>query len=169
MTLTVDLLRGYITTALSDEALDALLDAAYEAIDQYAGASGSITELISPGPGDLLMLSRRASAISSLKEKDIALATDDYQLHGDQLVRRLDTGTNPAWRWRGRVDVTYTALTDTASRDRVAIALVNLDLDFAPGLTSQRLGDFSETADQRPYDEQRAEILASLFATFMAA
>lgn len=174
MTLDVDALRGHITTDLGDEALGLLLDAAYEAIDAVIGAGGaeeyptSVTEVITPGPGPLFMLSRPASVIASIEECDTALAADDYELITDQMVRRLSDGTNPASRWRGRCIVTY-HVNDLASRDRVAIALINLDLDYTPGLQSERLGDHSITANVlRSYDAERDAILASLTSGFIA-
>lgn len=173
MTLTVDDLRLHVTTDLGDAALGDLLDAAYEAIDLHAGTSGAITEVISAGPGDLLMLSRPASAITSVKEGrsfDTTLSTDDWELVGDQLLHRLDDGTNPRTSWYRRIEVTYTRLTDAAERDRVAIALVKLDLDTNPGLSSQRIGEWAETFEATDsYSEARAAILASLAPTFIAA
>lgn len=180
MTLTVDELRGHIETVLSDEALGLLLDAAYEAIDAILGSGGdedyaaTVTEILSPG-GDLLMLSRRASAITAVTEgvrTPTDLATDDYQLIGDQLVRRLSDGTNGASRWRDRVQITYTAFADENERDRAAIALVKLDSDYQPGVQSERLGDhsisFGFSQGSSTYTEERDAILASLGGGFIA-
>lgn len=175
--LDVDGLRGHVTTDLDDEALGLLLDAAYEAIDAYAGtgAAGdypaSLTELISPGPGDLLMLSRPAAGITSVIECDSTLAADDYELIGAQMLRRLTTGTHPSSRWRGRVQPTYEPKADENERDRVAIALVNLDVNHSPGLVSEKLGDWAEThasGADGSYAAQRADILASLHPGFLA-
>lgn len=169
--LDVDGLRLHVTTELGDTALGLLLDAAYEAIDAHAGTGGSedypasITELITPGPGDRLMLSRPASSVTSVREGTTDLESDDYELIGGQMLVRLDDGTNPQSRWRGRVEVVYPALPDENERDRVAIALVKLELDFSPGVVSERLGDHSITFAQgaaSAHAEQRAAILASL-------
>ena len=168
MTLDVDGLRLHIVTGLDDEALTLKLAAAYEAIDEYLGTdTGSYSELLRQPSGDLLMLSRRASAITSITEGVNELAADDYELRASgQMVRRLYTGTYPANRWLGRVDVTYVPLADDNERDRVAIALVQLDLNFNPGLVAERVGDHAETysAPQADvgYQQQRAQILSSL-------
>lgn len=172
MTLTVEQLRGFVATDLGDTELDTLLDAAYEAIDEVAGASGAITEIVRSS-GDLFMLARPASAVSTVVELrlggDLTLATDDWQLVGGQMVRRLSTGTNPSSRWCARTSVTYTPATDTNERDRVAIALVKLDATAAPGLQSQRVGEWSETYDTgNDYATERAAILASLHSGFAA-
>ncbi len=171
MTLTVDALRGYVETSLRDDALGELLEAAYEAIDGFAGVSGPVTELISPGPGDLLMLSVPAESVTSVTECDVILASDDYELIGGQQLHRLHAGTHPSSRWRGRTKVVYPRLNDDAERDRVAAALVALDVNHNPGLSAQQLGDWSETyADNSAmnYTLERQSILASLTQGFIA-
>ncbi len=175
--LTVDELRGHVTTDLDDTALGLLLDAAYEAIDIHAGTGGSedypasITERITAGPGDIVMLGRPASSVTSVIEHETTLDADDYELINGQMLRRLPDGTNPATYWRRRMYITYTALSDENERDRVAIALVKLDTTSEPGLQSQRLGDWAETfetGEGSDYASQRAAILASLNAGFIA-
>jgi len=163
MTLTVEDLRGHIETGLGDDALQTLLDAAYEAIDQYAGPVGSRTEILSGGPGDLLMVSASVDSVTTLIEDSLVLASDDYQVNGQMLIR-LDTGTNPRYRWGSRVEVTYVALSDDALRDRVAVALIQADLDFHPGLTAETVGAWSQQYAQssEEYRVARAAILESL-------
>lgn len=169
MTLALDELRQHIETDLEDDALQRLLDAAYQAIDEYAGVEGDVSEYLRAGYGDLLFLSRRALSITSVIERDVTLAASDYELRPSGLqLRRLTTGTHPSTRWHGRIDVTYTALADDAERDRVAIELCKLDVTHEPGLASQTLGAWSETyqtgtAQTGGYSDQRAAILASLY------
>lgn len=177
MTLTVDDLRGHVDSSLSDTALGLLLDAAYEAIDRAIGADGayddsppSVSEYLTVGPGPLLMLSRSASAITVVTERGTELDPDDYALTGDQLLRRLDDGTHPRSRWCSPVEVTYEALGNANDRDRAAIGLVKLDLDYQPGVASERLGDHSITfaTGSGEYLAQREAILASLVSGFIA-
>lgn len=178
MTLTVDDLRGHVESSLGDDALGLLLDAAYEAIDKvlgpagYDGAGSTVSEYLTTGPGPLLMLSRPASAITSVLEgpDETALASDDYALVGDQLVRRLDTGTNPRSRWLSPVQPVYEAVPDASERDRAAIALVKLDLNHEPGVASERLNDHSITfsSSSDAYTADRDAILGSLAAGFVA-
>lgn len=175
--LTVDELRGHVETDLDDTSLGLLLDAAYEAIDNYAGTGGTeeypatVTEVITTS-GDLLMLSRRASAILSVVENAsyrTDLETDDYELIGDQMVRRVRDGTNSATVWRGRIEITYTAFADENQRDRVAIGLVELDVNVSPGMQSERLGEWSETHEQTTsYAKARDALLSSLYGGFVA-
>jgi hypothetical protein len=176
VTLTVDGLRDFIETSLDDTSLGLYLDAAYEAIDAILGPAGyddspsPVTEVVTGVAGPLLMLAKPAESITLIVEQDTELAQDDYELIGNQLVRRLSTGTNPRTCWYGRVMPTYQPVSDVNTRDRAAIALVQLDLNHEPGVASERLGDHAisfGSADD--YTRDRAAILASLSPTgFMA-
>lgn len=171
--LTVEQLRLHVTSDLSDAALQMLLDAAEEAINAFLGAGAgtydapdAVNELITV-QGDLIRLSQPAESIESVIEGTTLLAADDYELRSSGLtLRRLNTGTNPAQWWRRRVDVTYTPLSNAAERERVQIALVQADLNYSPGVTSERIGDWSEAFAQATantgYQVERAAILASL-------
>lgn len=167
--LTIEELAEHVETGLDPDALALLLAAAYEAIDNHAGASGPVQELLTAGRGDLLMLSRRAASITTIIENDIELDDTDWELRASgQMVRRLATGDNPARRWRGRIDVTYTALDDENERDRVAIALVKLDLSYQPGVTQETIGAWSQQFAANSvwnYELERAAILATLNAS----
>lgn len=162
--LDVDGLRKHIKTGLATEALQLRLDAAYQAIDRHVGGTGNVTELLPAGPGPLLRLSRPASAIVSVKERGIVLGADDYRLTGQLLARTTD-GSHPARSWRNAIEVTYTPDVDEADRDRVAIALVQLDLNHQPGLTQREIGDWAETFASNSvfnYRIERDAILATL-------
>jgi hypothetical protein len=124
-----------------------------------------VTDMLRSGSGCLLMLNRTASEILSVTEDGILLSPLDYELRSSGLVlERLRTGPSPRYWWLGRIDVTYT-MGDEAERDRVVIALVELELNHAPGLMSQTIGQWSETyggPQGQSYEEARGEILASL-------
>lgn len=168
---TVTRLREFVTTTLSDSALQVLLDDAFLAIDDTVGPLEDVREQFEAVPGDLLMLSVRAQSITSVTENSrympIALAADDYELSpSGRTLRRLHTGTHPIWNWWGRVLVTYRPFDNTATRIRVAVELVRLEISFNPGLAATTIGTWSETYRQgAPYAQQRAEILASLSLT----
>lgn len=163
MALTIELVRERAETSLSAEALGSLLADTYLSIDRVLGPAGPITELLTADAGDLLLLSRPADEISAVVELDRALDPADYALQTTHLLVRLSTGPNPSSRWRGRPAVTYTVLNDEAERDRLALALIKLDLDHHPGLTSRRLGEYAETFGQGAgtYSQERADIFAS--------
>lgn len=166
---TPDSVREHVETTLGDEALQRLLDAAYETLDEYLGSdtgdyAGTITELLTPRVGDLLRLSRRALSVEAVTEGTTELEADDYRLRpSGQVIQRLDTGTNPATCWRARADVRYTPLVDGAERDRVALALVKLDLNHDPGIVQETIGSWTEMRGQQSgaYADERAAILAS--------
>lgn len=165
MTLTVSQARGHISTGLGDTALELLLDAAYETLDDYLGTNagayeGTITEILTAGNGDLLMLSRRAMSISAVTEAGAVLASGKYRLSpSGSLLMRLPAGT---W-WSGRVEVRYAPFVGEAERDRVAIALVNLSLNYIPGVTAETVGAWMRQKAQAPnvFIEERKAILAS--------
>lgn len=165
---TVARLRGFVTTGLSDADLQLLLNAAIADVDRALGPPAVREHL--RARGDLLLLSQAAESITSVIEDErggaIALAVDDYELSDTgQVLYRLRTGTNQADWWRGRVDVRYVRRDYSATRIRVIIALVELDLTHKPGLASQTIGTWSEsyaTSDASSYEVARASIIASL-------
>lgn len=172
MTLTVTDLRGHLSSALEDTALQLKLDAAYETIDDHLGIDDGaydpvIADLITPGYGDLIRLSRRALSISSVVEGTTTLDPDDYELRpSGYVLRRLATGTHPASCWRARVDVRYPTVLDGAERDRIAIALVQLDLNYQPGIKAETIGSWQQTNSGggdggQSYEAERESILAS--------
>lgn len=180
--LTTDAARGFpgipAEASLSDASLQILLDAAEQAINAYAGplaadydSTSTVQEYLGPVRGDLLMLSRRADTVDIVIEDDTTLDATDYEVRttGD-VLRRLSSGTNPRHRWHGRIDVTYTPLSELAMRQRAQVDLVKLDLDMNPGLAAQRIGEWSETyqtgSSFRGYQESQADILSRLSPGF---
>jgi hypothetical protein len=163
--LSPDQFRAFEPAAnLSDEALLILLDAAAQDIVRAAGAGGVQSEHVH-GHGELLPLSHPALSVTTVVERDVTLDATDYAVSGTGLMlRRLHSGTHPAHGWWGPVDVTYQPVDDTATRQRVQLELVKLAITFSPGLASQQIGTWSEsyTTSGKTYDQQRAEILATL-------
>jgi hypothetical protein len=164
---TVTRLREFVTSGLSDAALQVYLDAALTDIDEVLGPA-TIIERLSSVRGDIIRLSHDAESITTVVEdatsSALTLAADDYVLsQSGALLYRLATGTNPRAYWLGRLTVTYVREDATAARTRAAVALVQLDLAYQPGVTSQTIGTWTEayTADAA-YMQSRADILASL-------
>jgi hypothetical protein len=165
--LTPDEFREHVTTSLGDDALQRLLDAAEEAIIGVIGTGGSATEDFEVH-GERLMLSHRASTITSVTERTdpwatgTALAANDYGLSSSGwTLRRLSSGTNPGYYWAYRTTVVYEPVSDAAERRRVQMELVRLELAFTPGLVSQTIGGWAETYSG-DYSAQRQAILGSL-------
>jgi hypothetical protein len=178
--------RQVVRSELPDEALQFYLDSEQEAIEKAVGPLGSVTELYMHSAqrrgGDLLMLHNRASSIQQVIDCDITLEPADYILSRTGLmIRRLNTGPNPAWGWGGwgfgnpfgfgywypnqLITVTYTRFDDTLSRKRVQLHLVKLDLNSVPGLQGQTVGEWSEKYPVRAgfgLEDERQDILAAL-------
>lgn len=165
MALDVSGVRGFVETSLGDTELGILVAAAYDAItERYGGAE--VTERRRGQRGVVLMLAHRASEIDTITEDGVALDADDFELRpGGRLVERKDDGPNPSSRWRGYVDVVYANAIADAQRDRVAVALVQLDVNNQPGMTGERLGDHQVTFAANSvfnYEIEREAILSSL-------
>lgn len=167
--LTLDQFRAFEPDAasLNDESLLILLMASAADIARAIGPLGDIEELLHAS-GRMLMLSRPAAGIVSVVEDAYsaatALAASDYELSWTgRILRRLDDGTNPRTSWCKWVRVVYSPPDDLAQRQRAQLSLVKLDITNTPGLASQTIGTWSETyRTDRPYPEQRAEILSGL-------
>jgi hypothetical protein len=152
-------------SSLSDPDMQVLLDAAEQAINLYAGPVGDVTETFTAGSGDLVMLSRPASAITSVSERLVTLAGTDYELDG-RALRRLDTGANPDSRWRGRLVITYKPEDDTDLRKAVQADLLKLELNTRTGTQSESIGAWSETfTSGDTYTAEREAILKRLLST----
>lgn len=147
MTLTVDQLREHVTSELSDEALQRLLDAAYGAIATRIGPAGDRVEQFYGG-FRTIGLGRPTDSVSSVSETigttTTTLNANDYRLRPDgYTLERLATGTNPRWYWFGTIMVTSTPVGDDATRDEVAIDLCRLALNYNPGLTMEQVGSWT--------------------------
>ena len=144
--------REHVTTALEDDALQRLLDAAEAEIVRFAGEPGAATD-IRDGRGRFVTLSRPAASITSITETPwstgTTLAADDYLLYPSGLViERLPGGTHSRSHWHGRVTVVYTPVDDEAIRVGVQLDLVNLALNYSPGAGMEVIGSWTEQFNQ---------------------
>lgn len=169
---TVETFREHVTSELGDDALQLLLDAAEQAIRARYGEAGTETH---DGGQSYIFLRRRAAEVTSVTETDytgaeVELDETDWRLRGDGVsLLRLSTGLNPpvGWSWRTptwgtTVTVEYDPDDMDAELARIQIALVELDLNHMPGLTSETIGAWSESANSgTPYAAERETILAS--------
>ncbi len=165
--LTVTELREAITTSLTDDRVEELLDATEEDIIAAAGTTTVQTEHADGGHAALVLVRPINGSITSVTEKadttgELVLSADDYRIDG-YILHRLNTGTNPRWTWNGLVKVLHVPAARDAERKRAQVALVSLDLAAASGKTSERIGDYSVGyVGSTTYLEQRALILAGL-------
>lgn len=155
-----------VGTSLSESALQLLLDATAVQVNRVAGDSDMVTEEI-PGDTTTVMLTGEAHAITAVIERngsvDRTLAANDYALSPTKIaVRRLATGTNPRTTWDHEVVVTYARVSDVALRKAAQLALIRLELNRNPGLTSESIGAWSQAfAAPGQVDLERAAILES--------
>jgi hypothetical protein len=162
MSLTPTQLRAFVTTELTDPALQTLLDAAASAIDALAGSAAEATEYKSGGYSRIV-LARLAAAVSSVTEDGSVLDSTGYRASG-YVLTRLDSSGNPSV-WGARIVVVYTASVEASERERVQLELVKLDLAQNPGLSSQTIGTWTEQYASNSawnYEQERAAILATL-------
>lgn len=169
MLLTVDELRGHVSTDLEDDDLLRLLEAAEADIDGYA-PPGVLTESFDCG-GSRIFLARRARSVTSVTQTvwstDTVLDATDYIVSpSGYWIQRVGNGTHGGWSFRGRLTVVYVPDDDTPKRVRCAIELVKLALNAEPGTAGmETIGAWSEqrTASSvwNPYIERDA-ILATL-------
>ena len=163
MILTPDQFREHVVTALEDDALKRLLDAAEASIIEVAGPPGAeIVELVEGGYGRLA-LSRPAVEIVAVREGYGTTWTDrtivdDYTFVPTSILRRT-----LGYRWQPWVEVTYVPANDAALRMQAQIKLVELELNSPAGINQNSAGGFSE--QYANYEDERQEILRSLSHT----
>jgi hypothetical protein len=161
----LEALRSHVGLGPSDSDLQTALDAALEALaERYGTDESEVTEYLQPF-GQWVRLGRRASSITSVLEGGTTVSDDDYSLWpGGRFLRRLDADGDPQ-AWSGMVEVAYEPFSEAASRDRVTLALCDLDLARRFGVTSITNGPWSESygdAAGADYAATREAILGSL-------
>lgn len=169
MILTVEELEAFVTTALEEDSLQLLLDAAEADIVRITGAAGATTELF-VGGGRLIALGYPADSITSITEETWTttrnLDPTDYRLlPGGYLIERLVTGPNGrcCW-WRGTV--VYERSDDDALRRGVQLDLIKLMLSYNPGVTQETVGAWTRQFASNSVwnnDEERTAILSRLY------
>lgn len=144
--LTVDELREHVNSGLSDDALERLLEGAWQEIVAQTG-DGARTEYVGGGSRYITTHFPIASVSTITETRGDSVTTlqsDDWLKRGDYVVQRLNTGTNPRHDFYGRVAITYTPVDNEAIKHGVQIDLVNAMLNFRPGLTQIAIGSWSE-------------------------
>ena len=173
MLLTLDEYRGLAESALSDESLQLLLDAAEAEITRAAGPVGVVTDFITAG-GHLVVTARKVSSIVSITESSYSTPSDVTTLAGDDylawpggyVIERTPGGTNSRSRWFGRVAVSYIPQDDIDLRKVTQAELTDLLITSAPGVTSEQVGAWSRTLASNSVwnaSQERASILSRLF------
>lgn len=154
--------RQNIETGLLDEALQRIMDAAEQDIDNRYGAVGSQVDDLEGG-GKSIWTTRPISSITTIVETVLddktTLATDDYTIRHDIQLDRENDGTNGRMLWGHRVKITYVPVDTTARRRGVYLRLITLAIQYS-GLDSSRQGDFSSKG--LDYSTERDKILSGI-------
>lgn len=165
MALTLADVRGRVETDLDDVALQRILDAAVEDINRRHGEAASATETFRAWGAPEISLGRRASAITEVNEirsrhdSSVTLSANDFRRSGDYRLVRLTNGDNPAPCWGFEVEVKYVPEVDPALRDRVALDVIQVDVEFR-ALESEGVGDWD--GSYADYQERREAVLAQV-------
>lgn len=145
--LTVDEYREHVTTALEDDALQRLLDAAEADIVRYAGDGGEVTEYVD-GQGRFITTHRPIGSVTSVAEvygsTTLDLSANDYLQRSACVLERLTTGDHARHCWRGRVATTYLPADDEATRVGVQLDLVTLAIAYQPGVARETVGSWTQ-------------------------
>lgn len=145
-------LKARVETDLDDETLERILDAAVKAVDRASGNATSQAETHEARGTPWIVLRRRSTGIDSIVERrrfssdPVTLSANDYRKVGAYKLLRVSDGDNPAVSWGDQVDVTYTPEVDQDIRDRVALDLAYVDIEFKV-YSEEKSGDWSGKAD----------------------
>jgi hypothetical protein len=143
---------------LTSGALQDLLDANEVLVRKRIGgeldSTDSVTVTVPGYPASVLLLPERVASITSITEhwaladvlSDIELDAADWRLYRQgTAIERLLEGPNPSEPFADYVIIEYVPFDENALRKNVIIQLCNADVNFTPGISSQRLGDYAET------------------------
>ena len=166
MAVTVVDLRARVETDLVETTLQRILDSAVRAVDRAAGGIDDETEVKLPSSSEWLALNRRHTAIVSIGERrrhasdQVTLSANDYRVVGDYRILRLTGGDNGNFCWGNEVEITYTPEVDTAVRDRVALDLSQVDIEFR-AYDREKSGD-DWMGEQKDWKARRRELLTQV-------
>lgn len=148
--LTVDELRGWVSTGLGDDELELLIAGLDAMIIARVGPLGDITDIRWPRGERYLLLGRKPAAIVSITEQwtnetPVELDVTDYDLTVATL-RRGEYGPNARAYWAPHVVITYTPLDDLERRQLALVQLAQafLDLGLHPGRVGFTVGAHTE-------------------------
>lgn len=166
--LTVIQVRESVQTGLNDSALQRVMDAVEQDIDQKHGAVATQEDDLIGGDKSLWTtrpILTITSVVETIGTTDTTLATDDYKRRHNTQLDRLNTGTNGSLagpRWGCRVLINYVPIDTTDRRITVYLNLIQINLNYN-GLDSSKDGDFSSKSVD--YKIERERLLSGLNQT----
>lgn len=171
MLMTVEQLRGYIPDTAEDDATleQRIADTEAELTDRFGalapGGSGEediaeVTETVYAYGRSELHLSQAPFEVLAVTDTygttDTELEEADFEIARGSYLARLK-----GYRWGSKTVVRYVPKDARASRRRVLVKLIQLDLNFEPGLGSQGAGPWNESYGEK-YDSARQSIMDTL-------
>ena len=154
--------RENIETGLGDDALQRIMDAVEEDIDQRHGAVDSQVDDLEAGL-EKLWTTRPILTITTVTETvgttDTDLSANDFVKRHETQLDRLNTGDNSRERWGIRVKITYVPVDTTKRRITTFLKMILMDIVYS-GLDSSREGDFNSKSLN--YASEREKLLSSL-------
>lgn len=168
----VDDLRARVETSLTDDQLEQLGSDCEAAITEWAGqlvytgdpeAVDEVTETAYAHRQTLLRLRQTPAEIVSVTDTtgstDTELVSDndthDYRIRGDYLERAN------YYLWGERTVVVYKPADARWKRRQALVKLVQLELNFEPGVTAQQAGPWAERYSE--YVSMKREILNDVY------
>lgn len=146
--------RALLRTSKSDDELEEIIAREESEMIRRFGAhwaTGITVQETHKGKGYNLFLRRPTTAITSITEDDVAVASADYRLWGGEgRVERI------SGYWAGVCVVTFTPANDNPGRKRALIQLVRLELERTAMKTESIGGEYSYTAPD--WDKERSRV-----------
>lgn len=165
MAVTIDDVKARVETDLDDPTLQRILDSAVAAVNRSAGNATSQTETVNASGSRWVVLSRRKEQVESITERRtydsdaVTLTSSDYRQVGDYKLLRVADGSEAALTWGQEVVITYIPEIDPDIRDRVAIDLCQVDIEFR-AYERESVGDWD--GEQTEWRARRRELLAQV-------
>lgn len=183
--ITVSLVREHVDTDWTDNAVQRAIDAAdAEIVRRYGDHTADRVEVHRPGPGDVFIYTdRKIGSITSITETFTGplgetvqtLSASDYSLESGHTIRRRADGphgglfwTDGRWpSWPRIVTVTYSPQDDSARRVMVELSLVQLAINYQPGVDMVSLGGKEVQMQYGDMVREREKILRQLAPSTM--
>lgn len=158
--ITITDVRARVETDLDDVTLQRIVDGVQKEIERHAGNETQQIEAFTQLGTDFITLARRAQSITSVAERRSSLSDEtllvedvDFRVIDPYKIRRLNTD------WGEEVVVDYVPESDPNVRDRVALDIAQMDIEFR-SFQSESLGDWS--GNQTDYSARRSALLAQV-------
>lgn len=170
--MTVDEMREHVETALSDDALQRLMDAAEDDINDHAGrltmedydTAEEVTEWVRGGSRQssirVKMPIESITSVTSVYSgnpddtEDDLVEDEDYWFDGASIIRK-------GYFWGDRVRVVYVPKNTLSQRRACMILLVRLAINSEPGVGFEGAATWQSTSQD--YEQSKQRILWSLY------